>query len=273
MPVYNVEPYLKKSLESIENQTEKNFELIIVNDGSTDDSPKIIEEFIKSYSNKYKIVFINQVNLGLSEARNTGMANANGEYLYFFDSDDMLTFNAIEVMNSQLIKGIDLLKFNANQFVDSDNNSDVNNKPRPIVSKLLPNNVILKNKLFLILSRYSFQAPVWLYVYKRDLIFDNNISFKKGLIFEDELFNASVFPKVNQFIYVKERLFIRRIRPGSITTASNISKNLFNKAIVIDELSKLLKLSNNKYERNFITSRFNRIKKSIIFEINNSYRN
>lgn len=272
MPVYNVEPYLKKSLESIENQTEKNFELIIVNDGSTDDSPKIIEEFIKSYSNKYKIVFINQVNLGLSEARNTGMANANGEYLYFFDSDDMLTFNAIEVMNSQLIKGIDLLKFNANQFVDSDNNSDVNNKPRPIVSKLLPNNVILKNKLFLILSRYSFQAPVWLYVYKRDLIFDNNISFKKGLIFEDELFNASVFPKVNQFIYVKERLFIRRIRPGSITTASNISKNLFNKAIVIDELSKLLKLSNNKYERNFITSRFNRIKKSIILDIDNSYK-
>ena len=87
IPVFNTEKFLKKALESVEKQTFKYFETIIVNDGSTDKSAEIIENFAKKNKN---VTVINQSNQGLSAARNTGIKNARGEYIAFLDSDDFL---------------------------------------------------------------------------------------------------------------------------------------------------------------------------------------
>ena len=98
VPVYNVEKYIKKCINSILNQTYKNYEIIIINDGSTDKSKKILE----SYKNIDNIKIINQTNKGLSVARNIGIKNASGDYLLFVDSDDYIDNDLLENLNKNI---------------------------------------------------------------------------------------------------------------------------------------------------------------------------
>lgn len=262
MPVYNVEKYLEEAFQSIEAQSRKNFELIIVNDGSTDDSKIIIDNFEENYSKQYPVTIINQKNKGLSEARNAGLRVCKGEYIYFFDSDDLITSNMIELVTKQLEKSVDLIKFNANQFLDDSMTTSI--KEKPIVSKFFFNKKIINNNKLLFISRFSFQSPVWLYVYKTSLIKNNNLFFEPKLIFEDELFNAEIFMCVKNFVYINERLFSRRIRAGSITTKKiNLKDNLKNKAIIIEKLHDMYISSDNVLKRKFILSRIKVIKKGI----------
>ena len=100
VPIYNVEKYVVDCLESILNQSNQDYEIICVNDGSTDLSGEIVKNYQKNYSEK--IVYVEQENLGLSAARNAGIAVAKGEYICFVDSDDMLTDNALEVLISTI---------------------------------------------------------------------------------------------------------------------------------------------------------------------------
>ena len=99
--VYNVEKYLKRSLDSILNQSYKNIEVIIVNDGSTDNSRNICEKYAELYSN---IKVIHKENGGLSSARNIGIENATGEYIGFVDSDDYISSNMFEEMYNRIIE-------------------------------------------------------------------------------------------------------------------------------------------------------------------------
>ena len=101
VPVYNVEKYLKRALTSVENQTFKNFEVIIVNDGSTDGSLEIISEFVDRNKN---FTLINQENKGLGEARNVGIRHAKGRYVAFLDSDDFLEPEYLEKLYLSAIK-------------------------------------------------------------------------------------------------------------------------------------------------------------------------
>ena len=94
VPVYNCEKYLKETLESISNQTFKDIEIICVNDGSTDDSVKVVEEFTKQDD---RVRIINKENGGLSSARNAGLDAAKGKYVAFVDGDDLLDSNAFEI--------------------------------------------------------------------------------------------------------------------------------------------------------------------------------
>ena len=101
LPIYNVEKYLKRCLESVVNQTYKNLEIILVNDGSTDSCLQICEEYAKC-DNRIKL--INKKNSGLGMARNTGIDNANGEYICFFDSDDYIKLDTIEKLYRKIEK-------------------------------------------------------------------------------------------------------------------------------------------------------------------------
>ncbi len=101
VPIYNVEKYLRKCIDSIIQQTYKNLEIILIDDGSTDDSGKICDE----YKNQQRIKVIHKQNGGLSDARNIGIDNANGKYITFVDSDDFITKDSIEVLYKNIIKG------------------------------------------------------------------------------------------------------------------------------------------------------------------------
>lgn len=113
IPIYNAEKYLEKCLDSVVNQTYNNYELILVNDGSTDKSQKIIERFSKKYDN---IIFFSQKNSGQSAARNFALSKAKGDYIIFLDADDYLDLKLLEILNEYLLKytNIDVLRFQAN---------------------------------------------------------------------------------------------------------------------------------------------------------------
>src|SRR5699024_4231172 len=113
IPVYNVENYLEECLNTVLNQSYKNIETIAINDGSTDDSAKILE----IYKKKYNIKLIHQTNQGQSVARNRGINIAQGKYIYFLDADDFIEYNTLEIAMSNIIEyDLDLIQFGAKSF-------------------------------------------------------------------------------------------------------------------------------------------------------------
>ncbi|MBR5160328.1 MAG: glycosyltransferase family 2 protein, partial [Thermoguttaceae bacterium] len=109
IPVYNVEPYLRECLDSVVNQTFRDIEIICVNDGSTDGSPAILEEYAAKDS---RIIIIHQQNGGLSAARNSGMNAAKGDFILFVDSDDYIKQNTLEITyNAAIESGAEMVMF------------------------------------------------------------------------------------------------------------------------------------------------------------------
>ena len=109
VPVYNVEEYLEECLESVQNQTYTNFEVILVNDGSTDNSKEICERYCKQDT---RFHLLNQENQGQSAARNHGVTASKGELITFVDSDDVLSIKYLEILNRYMTEDIDLVECN-----------------------------------------------------------------------------------------------------------------------------------------------------------------
>lgn len=222
IPVYNVEKYLKQCLDSILMQTFKNFQIICIDDESTDNSLKILQ----SYKEKDdRFVIIQQPHSGAFEARNKGIKFAEGKYIQFLDSDDYFEpnlleemFNRAEKFNADLVvcsyKKID----DKNNIVESNNpNSAINIDKVPLEKPFCRND--FKDEIF------SLLTPVpWNKLYKKDLIIKNNITFPKLLIYEDIAFVHSAVACANKIIvFDKELINYRFNRYGSLV--SKRSKN------------------------------------------------
>ncbi len=169
IPVYNVEKYISKCLDSIFNQSYKNFEVIVINDGSTDKSLEIIE--------KYNVKIINQKNMGVSEARNNGVKHANGDYLLFVDSDDYLEKKLLENLNLSLRNDPDIVRFRIKEVRENGNYS----KKYPEKKFTNKNGV----DAFTITSKYHYVENAWAYIFKKSFYEKNKFTFKKGHIHED----------------------------------------------------------------------------------------
>ncbi|WP_195929951.1 glycosyltransferase [Clostridium sp. 1001270J_160509_D11] len=209
VPIYNVEKYLTNCIDSILNQTFKDFELILVNDGSTDNSFEICKHY-KDIDDR--ICIIDKKNGGLSSARNAGLDIAKGEYIGFVDSDDYIHPQMYELLYNQIIKNkadISMCEFKKVSEFNKKELSDkvilnqeveiLNNKEA--VFKLGENGsvtyVIACNKL-----------------YKKSLF--NNIKFKEGIIHEDEYIIHRLLYQVKTLVYIKEKLYFYLQREGSI---------------------------------------------------------
>lgn len=169
VPVYNSEKYIGRCLESILNQTYSDFELLVVNDGSKDNSLKIIKEYENKYPNR--IIAINQENKGVSITRNESIKRANGEYIMFVDNDDFLDKDYIEVFVNEIEKG----------------NYDVvlGGYRRPNQDGKIIKKMQLKNTEW---SKFMIMAP-WAKIYKKQYLLDNNIEFLNVNLGEDIYFN------------------------------------------------------------------------------------
>lgn len=237
VPIYNTEKYVVECLESIVNQTLKEIEIICIDDGSTDNSIEIV----KCYSN---IKIIHQKHSGLSIARNTGMQNANGEYIYFCDSDDILVTNALEELyNYSKKNNLDMLCFDGNTFYDQESlknkfpyyqnyykrhyNYDISTG-RNMFEKMITNN--------------EFRTACPLYLFKREFLHKNNITFFEKILYEDLLFTTRCFLIADKVGYISKQLYNRRIRDNSIVTSSeNVYRKLQSYRIIYCELLKFLK--------------------------------
>ena len=227
VPIYNVEKYLEKCINSLLSQTLEDIQIILVNDGSKDNSGNIAREYEKN--NKNRIIYVEKENGGLSDARNHGLKYATGDFIAFLDSDDYIEKNAYEEMYNKAIEE------NAD-YVECDFIWEFPNKIR--VDKQYP----YKNKKEML----SFVRVVaWNKLIKRQLITDNNLEFPKGLRYEDVEFTYKLIPFVNKFAYV-DKPFIHYVqREGSIANVQNErTAEIFT---VLDNVIEFYK-KNNIYE-------------------------
>lgn len=227
VPIYNVEKYLEKCINSLLSQTLEDIQIILVNDGSKDNSGNIAREYEKN--NKNRIIYVEKENGGLSDARNYGLKYATGDFIAFLDSDDYIEKNAYEEMYDKAIEE------NAD-YVECDFIWEFPNKIR--VDKQYP----YKNKKEML----SFVRVVaWNKLIKSQLITDNNLEFPKGLRYEDVEFTYKLIPFVNKFAYV-DKPFIHYVqREGSIANVQNErTAEIFT---VLDNVIEFYK-KNNIYE-------------------------
>ena len=227
VPIYNVEKYLEKCINSLLSQTLEDIQIILVNDGSKDNSGNIAKEYEKN--NNDRIIYVEKENGGLSDARNYGLKYATGDFIAFLDSDDYIEKNAYEEMYNKAIEE------NAD-YVECDFIWEFPNKIR--VDKQYP----YKNKKEML----SFVRVVaWNKLIKRQLIIDNNLEFPKGLRYEDIEFTYKLIPFVNKFAYV-DKPFIHYVqREGSIANVQNErTAEIFT---VLDNVIEFYK-KNNIYE-------------------------
>ena len=230
IPVYNVEKYLRKCLESVINQTLEEIEIIVINDGSTDNSKRIIAEFEEKDT---RIKVINQKNQGLSMARNSGLKIATGEYVGFIDSDDYIEIDMYEKMYKKA-KEMD-------SDVVSCNYKNIFSKYEEIVDNF--NDELIKIdkqniEKFWKINYEEIVTPVWNKIYRRSLIVKNKIEFVSNNIIssEDILFNLQYISEANNIFNMKEVFYNYMRREDSITTSKKARKNMMKRCIHIAEL-------------------------------------
>ena len=206
VPVYNAEKYLSRCIDSILRQTFADFELILVNDGSSDKSKEICEKYSGSDP---RIKLINQKNSGVSAARNTGLDNASGEYIGFVDSDDFIEKNMYEELYNILKKtGADISVCGIKDVFSEETGNFQKSENKVLtfdVKSALE--CILSGKL---LTMYSVNK-----LYKRELF--ENLRYPVGKIYEDTVLSVQIFSKCNKIAYSPAILYYYFRNPGSIT--------------------------------------------------------
>ena len=227
VPIYNVEKYLEKCINSLLSQTLEDIQIILVNDGSKDNSGTIAKKYAER--NKDKVIYVEKENGGLSDARNYGLKYAIGNFVAFLDSDDYIEKNAYEEMYNKAIEE------NAD-YVECDFIWEYPNKAK------IDKQYKYQNKKEML----SFVRVVaWNKLIKRSLITEHNLEFPKGLRYEDVEFTYKLIPYINKFAYV-DKPFIHYIqREGSIANVQNErTAEIFT---VLDEVIEFYK-KNNIYE-------------------------
>lgn len=207
MPIYNTGKYLHKCIKSILSQTLTNFELILVNDGSVDESGQICDEYA---SQDARIKVIHKKNEGVSIARNTGIEAAQGEYIGFVDSDDWIEPDMYEKLyNLATSKECDIVMCDAvTKYDDKPDEEDTITR--------LPEDVLLQKKDIYPELLCEFAGSAWRCIYKREIIVNNNIIFPPKVPFsEDRIFNILAMGVADNIYYTKTPFYNRYIRKGS----------------------------------------------------------
>lgn len=169
IPVYNTEKYIEKCLDSLESQRMQDFEIIIVNDGATDNSENVIKDYMKN--SKLNIKYLKKENGGLASARNYGVKKASGKYLSFLDSDDYLDKNLFSELEKYIDKDIDLIKFKM-KTVD-ENGKLIEKLDGPVFNVCSGEEAYEK-----LCTADKYMDPACIYLYKREFFVENNFKYK-----------------------------------------------------------------------------------------------
>ena len=218
VPIYNVEQYLKRCVDSILAQTFKDFELILVDDGSPDSCPFICDEYARIDS---RIKVIHKANGGPSDARNAGLEMAMGNYIAFVDSDDWIASDTYEYL-------YELIKKNKADVVSG---SYVLTKNDDVKFSNLKTEIVIEGTSEIL--KFYFQQdkihgkndfPVWIKLYRRDLF--NDIHFPDGKLYEDNITNFLIFSKCNKYVKSSKEIYAYFQSFQSITKTQLSAKHL-----------------------------------------------
>ena len=220
VPVYNVRDYLSKCLDSLVNQTLKEIEIIVVNDGSPDDSQKIIDKYQKKYKN---IIALKKKNGGLSSARNYGLKHATGDYITFVDSDDWVNLDMYEKMYLKAReKDYDVVACDIN-YIYPDHEEKIYTDPKDDTDN--------NKELFI-----NLYPTVCTKIFKRELFTKNNLEFKSNVWYEDVEMMYRMLPYINSFGVVHESLYqyLQREKSITATVSSKIYDYIHNMNGIVD---------------------------------------
>ena len=203
VPVYNVEKYIEKCLNTLVNQTLQDIEIIVVNDGATDNSEKIINEFLEKYPEK--IVYLKKENGGLSDARNFGIPYAKGEYIAFVDSDDYVETFMYEEM-------YEIAKKENSDMVECDFIWEYPNKSRIDTGEIYNNKKEMAQKV---------RVVAWNKLIKKSILDETKIEFPKGYRYEDLEFTYKLIPYLDKVSFLKKPCVHYIQRDNSISNTQN----------------------------------------------------
>lgn len=260
IPCYNVAHYLGSCLASVFDQSmqEQDFEVLIINDGSTDDSQKVAEDFSKNKSN---VKIISQQNKGLGGARNTGIKNATGDYLLFLDADDRLLPEVVEqILRLAQKEHLDILEFSA---------QGVNEKGEIIYH--ISNTSSIFSSGFTYYNSVRYMNSACNKLYRRNFLIENELLFLEKIYIEDFEFNTRCFAKA-QRIQATDLLVAHFLQThNSITRNTNVAKRkkmVFDIMMVIEETKILYqKRPQTKQSEIFYLERLNFLVATLFYQL------
>ena len=247
IPVYNVQSYVGECLQSVIDQNLDDFEIIIVNDGSTDDSLEICKKFSENYPN---ITIINQKNVGLSAARKKGLKNAKGKFVYFIDSDDFISAGYFpQILTYIQEHNVDFVGFQVRRTTERYNRTDA--KSIEVASEY--------NSGIDLLNHHNFNNGVWWYIFKRESL--GNLTFKEGHLCEDGIFTAELLQNMKKAVVLKNVIYNYFINENSIVKTNNLQrsnqiiKDMFFAALYFNDIIDLLPKHDQNYNKAFLRLR------------------
>ncbi|MCF0173382.1 MAG: glycosyltransferase [Bacteroidales bacterium] len=223
VPTYNCGKYLDESLQSLKQQTLKDIEIIVIDDGSTDDTPAVLDRWARE---DYRIKIISTHNNGTSVARNIGIAHARGEYLFFLDSDDKVEPETLEHCYAKAVAdNLDVVMFDARLWLEDESGFAEKDlllkRGDNLVGKVYSGLEILKLQK----AQGTYTSVVTRYVTRRSILRELNLNFCPYIIHEDEPFTLQLLICAGRVEHLGVVLYHRRMRPQSIMTTDFGKKN------------------------------------------------
>ena len=241
IPVYNVEPWLPECLDCITGQTLEDIEIICINDGSSDGSGRILQEYARTDS---RIQVIEQENKGIAEARNVGVSASSGKNLYFMDSDDILDRTALELcVNRMEQQDLEYVCFNAVSFgEDTESAQMAGSENRSYFRRgLHEEKVYTGQELFAQLKEdRGYIAPVWVCMIRREAFLQHDLWFIPGILHEDEPWTFAAITSLQRCGCIDRILYRRRIRAGSIMRSSVRFSNAYGVFVGLQDVQRRL---------------------------------
>ena len=245
IPVYNMEKYLRDCLESVLKQEMEEIEVICVNDGSTDNSSVILEEYKSKISN---FIIVTQTNQGLSCARNAGLNIARGEYIYFLDSDDEIVPKAMYSLYNYAKKNqTDIVLFDGDVVYASDELQRLSTIDKHIYQRKSRYEGVKEGLTMMqeLVKNDDYKVSSCLQFFRKDFLRQWNIRFEPGILHEDNLFSFQCMFFAKRVTYLKKSFFIRRVREGSIMMQKRTWKHFWGQfysytqmRLIIDKYAK-----------------------------------
>lgn len=238
LPVYKVENYLCPCIDSILNQTYKDFEIILVDDGSPDKCPEICDNYARKYP---RVKVIHKSNAGQADARNVGLDAAQGDYICYIDSDDFLANDGVlQLLAEKTESKPDIVHYKFKEWFELDGH---------IADCRFDYNVPTEGRTLAeiycdLVDKDAYYNSAWSKIIRRKLLTENNIRFEKGIVGEDNEWYYHVVMVANSLMLVDEALYVYRRRQGSTTTTTT-RKNLLDQLYVLEKWEKILKDKSN----------------------------
>lgn len=273
VPVYKVEKYLPKCIDSILGQSYRDFELILVDDGSPDGSAQICDEYA---SRDTRIRVVHKKNEGVGIARNTGIDKALGQWILFIDSDDYID-------QGYLIRGVNEINNNGNiEAVIFPNNKDNEETgERVLIDDIFENDKLIDSKqMFHSTELFEWSSCIYSKFYNKQLLNTHSVRFANTPVFEDVLFNMTYFMYTKQILYINTCYYHYMIYPSipSLTRSIKKPKDIMVTTQTFLALFDELKMCNvlSDYDKNLMQERFFRVASWYIrglYQLENDYSN